>query len=151
MPPSRKSGETRKTRKTVTAKPTATRAGKAASERKPRALESLFQEVVRRGATLGLSSFFLTEEAVRRALSDAVPQDWVEYVAEQSNEVRRDLLDRLVREFGAWLDRLDTQEFQRSLLKTLLDEYELTLTIDVSARPRSGTKGATVTFLPRRR
>ena len=38
-------------------------------DRSARPLEGLFQEIIRRGASLGFSSFFLTEEAIRRAFS----------------------------------------------------------------------------------
>jgi hypothetical protein len=92
-------------------------------------LESLFQEAIRRATALGLSGFFLTEEAVRRALTDTVPQEWVDYVSRQSEDVRRDTVDRLVREFGLWLRTLDLSE----LLRNVLEDYEISAQIDISA------------------
>lgn len=99
-----------------------------AQGRPPGPLESLFQEAIRRATALGLSGFFLTEEAVRRALTDTVPQEWVDYVSRQSEDVRRDLVDRLVQEFGLWLRTLDLSE----LLRNVLEDYEISAQIDIS-------------------
>ena len=83
---------------------------------------------------MGLSGFFLTEEAVRRALTDTVPQDWVDYVSRQSEDVRRDLVDRLVNEFGSWLRTVDLSE----VVRTVLEDNEITAKIEISAsRKRS--------------
>jgi len=66
-------------------------------------LEGFFQEAVRRAANLGISTFFTTEEAVRRAFSESVPPDWLEYLNRQGTDLRSELLDRMSREFGEWL------------------------------------------------
>jgi len=106
----------------------------ARQERPPGPLEALFQEAIRRATALGLSGFFLTEEAVRRALSDTVPQEWVEYVSRQGEDVRSDLVDRLAHEFGSWLATLDLAE----VLRVVLEDYEISAKIDISAdRKRS--------------
>ena len=52
-------------------------------------------EMVRRMVALGLSGFFTTEEALRRALGDTIPQDWVDFATEQSERTRRDFSDDL--------------------------------------------------------
>jgi hypothetical protein len=106
---------------------------------------------VRRAAALGFSSFFLTEEAVRKALSEKVPQEWLDYLERQSSDIRTELADRLVDEFGSWLRELDPQEMQRSLIRTLLEEYELTLEISVSGRPRSSESAPSLQVLRRRK
>ena len=98
-------------------------------DRPPGALESLFQEAIRRATALGLSGFFLTEEAVRRALSDTVPREWVDYVSRQSDDVRHDMVDRLVHEFGSWLRTLDLSE----VIQKVLEDYEISAQIDISA------------------
>ena len=95
----------------------------------PGPLESLFQEAIRRATALGLSGFFLTEEAVRRALTDTVPREWVDYVNRQSDDVRRDMVDRLASEFGIWLRTLDLSE----VLQKVLEDYEISAQIDISA------------------
>ncbi len=99
----------------------------------PGALETLFQELVRRGASLGLSSFFLTEEAVRKAFSDRVPAEWLESWRRQSEEVRSDLVDRAGKEFGNWLRTLDLSE----LLGELLERYEISANVEFDVRTRA--------------
>lgn len=114
-------------------------------------VEALFQEFVRRAATLGLSGFVLTEEAVRRAFGDVVPKEWVQYATEQSSEMRRELMDRIAQEFGAWLRDLDSEKVQRTLLQTLLDDYDFSVSIEISAKPRDGDNRAQLELVPRRK
>jgi len=95
--------------------------------------ESLIQEAIRRAASLGFSSFFLTEEAIRKAFSEVVPQDWVEYVGKQGDEVRGEMIDRLAEEFNSWLRSVDVAE----ILGDLLKDYRISATIELSATPRA--------------
>jgi len=46
---------------------------------------SAIPELMRRAIALGLTGFFTTEEAVRRALGDTVPKDWTDYLSESSD------------------------------------------------------------------
>jgi hypothetical protein len=110
-------------------------------------LETLFQEAVRRAAALGLSGFFLTEEAVRRALSDSVPKEWADYISRQSEEVRSDLVDRLAQEFGAWLRTLDLSD----VLRNVLEDYDLSGEVKLSAHPKQGDSTAPLQVLRRRK
>jgi len=100
-------------------------------------LEAFFQEAVRRAAQLGLSTFFTTEEAVRRAFSDSVPPDWQDYLNRQGTDLRGELLDRMSREFGEWLRQVDMAQ----IMSKLLEEHDFELRISVSAnrRSKSGT------------
>jgi hypothetical protein len=92
--------------------------------------------VVRRAATIGLGGFFLTEEAIRRAFAEVVPQDWVQFFVRQNEEMRRELLDRMVREFGDWLRGVDPT----SLARSMLEDFDFSLRIELSAQPRSGDR-----------
>jgi len=87
-----------------------------------------FPEALRRVLTLGFTGFFLTEEAVRKALGDSVPRDVVEFVLDQSQRMRGEFLDRISREFGKVLERVDPVEVARRLLEGR--------TVEVSARFR---------------
>ena len=81
-----------------------------------------------------MSGFFLTEEAVRKALTDTVPKEWVDYISRQSEDVRSDAIDRLVSEFGAWLRSLDLS----AALRSVLEDYEISAKVEISAgRKRS--------------
>lgn len=98
------------------------------------ALESIFQEVIRRGASLGFSSFFLTEEAIRRAFSERVPAEWADYVSEQSESVRDELIERMSLEFGNWLRTLDLGQ----IAEEFLAEREVSLRLEIKPKQRLG-------------
>jgi hypothetical protein len=98
----------------------------------PGALESLVRDVIRRAATLGFSGFFATEEAVRKAFQEVVPDDWVDYANRQSDEVRGEMIDRLAAEFGRWLETLDPAD----LLGRFLESHEVSATVTLTSRPR---------------
>ncbi len=85
-------------------------------------------DLLRRGLSLGFTGFFMTEEALRRALGDSLPRDWMEFMVEQSERTRAELLDRLSREFGRVISAFDPVE----ILRRLLDGQS----IEVSARIR---------------
>jgi hypothetical protein len=87
-----------------------------------------FPEALRRVLTVGFTGFFLTEEALRKALGDSVPRDVIEFLLDQSQRMRGEFLDRLSREFGRVLDRIDPVELARRLLEGR--------TVEVSARFR---------------
>ena len=87
---------------------------------------SFLPDLLRRGLTMGFTGLFMTEEALRRALGDTLPRDWMEFMVEQSEKTRAELLDRLSREFGRVISAFDPVE----ILRRLLDGQ----TIEVSAR-----------------
>jgi hypothetical protein len=91
---------------------------------------SFLPDLLRRGLTMGFTGLFMTEEALRRALGDTVPRDWMEFMVEQSEKTRAELLDRLSREFGRVISAFDPVE----ILRRLLDGQ----TIEVSARIKLG-------------
>jgi hypothetical protein len=95
-------------------------------------VEGLFQELLRRAATIGFGGFFLTEEAIRKALADAVPPDWVQFVVRQSQDMRGEMIDRLAKEFGSWMRKTDP----RTLARSLLDDYHFSIQIDFSVKPK---------------
>jgi hypothetical protein len=91
---------------------------------------SFLPDLLRRGLTMGFTGFFMTEEALRRALGDSLPRDWMDFMVEQSEKTRAELLDRLSREFGRVISAFDPVE----ILRRLLDGQ----TIEVSARIKLG-------------
>jgi hypothetical protein len=108
-------------------------------------LEAFFQEAVRRAAQLGISTFFSTEEAVRRAFSESVPPDWLDYLNRQGTDLRGELLERMSREFGEWLRQVDMAQ----IMSKLLEEHEFDLRISVSANRRG--KAPELSLLQRRK
>ena len=98
-------------------------AGRSASD-----AGGFFPEALRRMLTLGFTGFFMTEEALRKSLGDSVPRDVIEFVLDQSQRMRSEFLDRVSRELGRVLDRVDPVEVARRLLEGR--------TVEVSARFR---------------
>ncbi len=89
-------------------------------------------ELMRRAIALGLTGFFTTEEAVRRALGDTVPKDWTDYIAESSDRTRGEFLDRLSREIARTLKDIDVAAVLEQLLegRTLKVNAEFRLSDD---------------------
>jgi len=83
-------------------------------------------ELIRRMAALGLSSFFTTESAIRRAFGDTVPKDWVDFANEQSERTRREVIDRMAHEFGKQLAEVDLAE--------LISQFLTSHTVEINAR-----------------
>jgi hypothetical protein len=103
----------------------------------PEAPESLgaIPELMRRAIALGLTGFFTTEEAVRRALGDTVPKDWTDYIAESSDRTRGEFLDRLSREIARTLKEVDLA----AVLQQLLDGRTLKVNAEFSLSDDRGT------------
>lgn len=91
-------------------------------------------ELVRRALSLGLSGLFLTEEAIRKALGDAVPRDWTDFVVNQSDRTRKEFLERLSFEIGQSLEKIDISRVLADLLEGR--------TLEVKAEIRLSPKGS---------
>ncbi len=89
-------------------------------------IRGFLPDLMRRTLTLGFTGLFLTEEAMRRALGDTVPREWVDFILAQSERTRDELVDRLSQEFGRALSVLDPVELLRRLFEGQ--------TLEVSAR-----------------
>lgn len=74
-------------------------------------------EMVRRVVGFGLSGFFLTEEAIRKAIGDTLPKDWADFAVDQSERTRREFLDRLTSELGRTLENVDVAEVLATLME----------------------------------
>ncbi len=85
-------------------------------------------DLLRRTLTLGFTGFFMTEEAIRKALGETVPSDAIEYVLDQTERMRTDFLESVSKEFGRAMTQMDPAEIVARLLEGR--------TIEVSARFR---------------
>ena len=107
------------------------------ARRKPEVAEArrpgAVPELVRRALSLGLSGFFLTEEAIRKAFGDAVPRDWADFVAHQSDRTRKEFLERLSFEIGQSIEKIDLSRMLAALLEGR--------TLEVKAEIRLSPKG----------
>jgi hypothetical protein len=87
-------------------------------------------DLVRRAVTMGLTGFFTTEEAVRRAVGDTVPKEWTDFLADTSDRTRTEFLDGLTREVGRVLEGVDFA----ALIREYLDSRELTIKAELVFR-----------------
>jgi hypothetical protein len=92
-------------------------------------------ELMRRAIALGLTGFFTTEEAVRRALGDTVPKDWTDYITESSDRTRNEFLDRLSREIARTLKDVDIA----ALIQQLLEGRTLSINAEFRLSGEPGT------------
>jgi len=74
-------------------------------------------ELARRIVAAGLQSFFVTEEVVRKAVGDTLPQDWIDFATDQSTRTQAEFMDRLSREMGRVLERTDLAELLAGMLE----------------------------------
>ncbi len=67
----------------------------------------LFPDMARRAIAFGLSSFFLTEETIRKAIGDTLPKDWQDFAIHQSERTRKEFMERLTFEIAQSLENID--------------------------------------------
>ncbi|MCG8590568.1 MAG: hypothetical protein MJE66_14855 [Proteobacteria bacterium] len=107
----------------------------------PKAPPGPLPELIRRLAALGLSGFFTTETALRRALGDTVPQEWVDFAAGQSERTRSEVIERMAAEFGRVFEQVDLA----AVLSELLEGHTLDVRAQIRLEPRaddeSGAEG----------
>ena len=87
-------------------------------------------EVMRRLLTLGFSGFFTTQETLRKALGDALPQEWVDFAADQSERTRAEFIERLAVELVRALETADLS----NLLEGMVDGRTLELKAELRLR-----------------
>jgi len=87
-------------------------------------------DLVRRAFSLGFSGFFTTEEAVRKALGDTLPKDWIDFAVDQSGRAREDFLERVSTEIGRSMADVD--------LAAVLGQLLEGRTVEVTARIKLG-------------
>jgi hypothetical protein len=118
-----------------------------AEARRAGLFEALLHEAIRRTASVGLSSFFATEDALRRAFNEAVPRDWVDYASRQSAELRAEMIERMSAEFGAWLRTVDLAQ----IVSKLLAENDVELKISISSERKSAERAPELSLVTRRK
>jgi hypothetical protein len=94
-------------------------------------------ELMRRAIAMGLSGFFFTEEAIRKALGDAMPKDLQDFAIDQSRRTRADFLERLSYEIGRTLENVDIA----AVLAQLLEGRTLEVTARVRLRDENDPRG----------
>jgi hypothetical protein len=101
-------------------------------------------EMMRRAVAMGLSGFFLTEEAIRKAVGDTLPRDWADFAVEQSERTRNELMDRLSVELSRTMENLDVTELFGQLVEGRTIEVKAEIRLkprDEEAPVASGSRG----------
>jgi hypothetical protein len=94
-------------------------------------------ELMRRAIAMGLSGFFFTEEAIRKALGETMPKDLQDFAIDQSRRTRADFLERLSYEIGRTLENVDLA----AVLAQLLEGRTLEVKASIRLRDENDTKG----------
>ena len=89
-------------------------------------------EIMRRAVAMGLSGFFLTEEAIRKAVGDTLPRDWADFAVEQSERTRNELMDRLSLELSRTFESLDVAE----MFGQLVEGRTIELKAEIRLKPK---------------
>ncbi len=92
----------------------------------------LLPDLMRRAFALGLTGIFTTEHAIRQALGDTLPKDWIEFAVDQSDRTRADFVKRLAGELARVIENLDLEE----LAERLLEEHTLEIRAQIRLKPR---------------
>ena len=101
----------------------------------------LLPDLLKRGMTLGLTGFFMTEEALRRALGETAPREMIDFVVAQSEKTRAEFLDRMSREFGKALSAMDPVEVAKRLIEGRTIEISATIRFVEDERKKKKAEG----------
>lgn len=91
--------------------------GKGHLEDPDREDPGLVPEILRRVLALGFSGFFMTEGALRKALGETLPKDWIDFAVDQSERTRDEFLERLAGEIARSVETIDLVSLAERLLE----------------------------------
>jgi hypothetical protein len=98
--------------------------------------QGLVPDLLRRILALGFSGFFLTEGALRKALGDTLPQEWMDFAVDQSERTRNEFLERLAVEIARSAEAVDLG----SLADRLLEGHTIEVKAQIRFRSSKGKK-----------
>jgi hypothetical protein len=95
-------------------------------------------DLLRKALAVGFSGFFLTETAIRKALGDTVPKDWIDFAIDQSERTRAEFIERMTFEVARSLENVDLA----AVLTRLLEGRTLEVKAEVRLGAKDGRSGA---------
>ena len=95
-------------------------------------------DLLRRALSVGFSGFFLTETAIRKALGDTLPKDWIDFAIDQSERTRAEFIERMAFEVARSLENVDLA----TVLTRLLEGRTLEVKAELRLGPKDGRSGA---------
>ena len=100
-------------------------------------LDSLVPDVMKRAFYTGLGALFLTEDGIRRQLSELkVPKDVVGYVVNQSSKSKEELFEAIAREIAKMFQDVQAED----VVRTALSGMKMKMSIEVEFEP-AGEEG----------
>lgn len=98
----------------------------------------LLPDILRRMMGLGFSGFFMTETALRKALGDTLPKEWIEFAVEQSDRTRDEFIERLAGEIARTMEAIDLV----SMAERVLEGHTLEVKAEIRLRPDKRKKSS---------
>ena len=90
-------------------------------ERRRSRLEGMVPDIVRKAMVSGLGAIFMTEESIRSTLSD-MPKEAVNFLVNQADQTKEQLLNLIAREVREFLESADlSEELSKVLARLTLD------------------------------
>jgi hypothetical protein len=103
-------------------------------------------DLARRALTSGIGAMFMSEEALRTSFGDMkLPKEAMGYLVAQADKTKRDIIDVVGRETGAFLSKLEFEKVIAKMLANTTFEIETRIRIIPKA---DGTLGAEIEKSP---
>jgi hypothetical protein len=98
-------------------------------------------ELLRKAVAAGLTSVFGPTEAVRRAVGEAMPRDWIDFATEQSDRTRSQFLERLAAELARTLESMDLVQVAERVLEGRTIEVRANIRLAPREPGKRGERG----------
>lgn len=96
-------------------------------------------ELTKKILSLGLGAYFLTEDAIRRAVKDAkIPREIGKSIAQNASKGKEELFGFVARELSGFLRQMDLQKELDRFAKT----HKIRVTAEIEFVPREGAPAA---------
>ena len=93
-------------------------------------LDSFLPETLKRALFAGAGMLFMTEEGVRKALSEInLPRDAVNYIIKQSEKSKKEFFTIFQRELTRFLDKVDVTRLSKEVLDGIAIEVNAKVTL----------------------
>jgi len=104
-------------------------------------LDGLLPDVMKRAFYTGLGALFLTEDGIRRQLSELkVPKDVVGYVASQSSKSKEELFEAIAREIAKIFQDVQAEDVVRTALSGMKMKMNIEVEFEPAGEEGSGTR-----------
>lgn len=93
-------------------------------------VELVMPDIVRKAFLTGAGMLFLTEEGIRKAVSDLnLPRDAVQFLVKQSRESKDELFEIVQKELNRFLSAIDVTKHAKEILDGMSLEVKTSITI----------------------